>query len=115
MELETLRQACLALPAVQEEVKWGADLVYTVGTKMFCVAGTDGPLTFSCKVPDDQFEELCRVPGIEPAPYLARARWVLLTEACSWKGSQQLELVRGSYRLVSAKLTKKVKGEIGIV
>ncbi|RYY93773.1 MAG: hypothetical protein EOO11_19160 [Chitinophagaceae bacterium] len=114
MELETLRQACLALPAVQEEVKWGADLVYTVGTKMFCVAGTEGALSFSCKVPDDQFEELCGVPGIEPAPYLARAKWVLLTEACTWKASKKLDLVRGSYEIVSGKLTKKMKAELGL-
>ncbi|RYZ23390.1 MAG: MmcQ/YjbR family DNA-binding protein [Chitinophagaceae bacterium] len=115
MELEVLRNACLALPGAQEEIKWEHDLVYTVGGKMFCVTSLEGPHSFSCKVPDERFEELLQVPGIAPAPYLARAKWVLVTPECGWKSSQKLELVRESCRLVSAKLTKKQKTVLGIV
>jgi predicted DNA-binding protein (MmcQ/YjbR family) len=114
MELETLRNACLALKGSQEEVKWEHDLAYTIGGKMFCVTSIEGPHDFSCKVPDEKFEELTQVPGIEPAPYLARAKWVLVTTKCTLKPSQKLELVRESYRIVSSKLTKKQKTELGI-
>ncbi|RYY40623.1 MAG: hypothetical protein EOO08_05700 [Chitinophagaceae bacterium] len=115
MHRDTLRNACLALKGVQEEIKWEHDLVYTIGTKMFCVTAMEGAVDFSVKAPDDQFDELCNEPGIVPAPYLARARWVLVTEKCSWKASRKLELVRGSYALVCAKLTKKLKTELGLI
>ncbi|RYY86613.1 MAG: hypothetical protein EOO15_14035 [Chitinophagaceae bacterium] len=115
MDRDTLRNACLAFKGVQEEIKWEHDLVYTIGAKMFCATAMEGAVDFSVKVPDEQFEELCNVPGIEPAPYLARAKWVLVTEQCTWKASKKLELVRGSYSLVSAKLTKKAKTELGLV
>ncbi|GAB4091964.1 MmcQ/YjbR family DNA-binding protein [Flaviaesturariibacter terrae] len=115
MDRDSLRNACLALKGVQEEIKWEHDLVYTIGGKMFCVTGMEGPVDFSVKVPDDSFEELCSVPGIEPAPYLARARWVLVTEKCSWKPSKKLELVQQSYGLVAAKLTKKARTELGLL
>jgi predicted DNA-binding protein (MmcQ/YjbR family) len=115
MDLETLRTACLALKGTKEEIKWEHDLVYSIGTKMYCVTGMEGPRNFSCKVPDENFDELCGVPGIEPAPYLARAKWVLVTENCSWKPSKKLALVKESYQLVSAKLTKKAKTELGLI
>ncbi|TCJ19053.1 hypothetical protein EPD60_01150 [Flaviaesturariibacter flavus] len=115
MELEVLRNACLVLKGAQEEIKWEHDLAYTIGGKMFCVTSIEGPHSFSCKVPDERFEELTQVPGIEPAPYLARAKWVLVTPECNWKTSQKLDLARESYRLVGAKLTKKQKTELGLL
>src|SRR5438128_7295584 len=41
MTLETIRSICRALPDVTEDIKWGADLVFSVGGKMFCVANTE--------------------------------------------------------------------------
>src|SRR5688572_18872952 len=38
MNLETLRKHCLAFPGATEQIQWGADLVFKVGGKMFCVA-----------------------------------------------------------------------------
>ena len=38
MNIETLRKICSSLPAVTEDIKWGNDLVFTVGDKMFSVA-----------------------------------------------------------------------------
>lgn len=115
MDLEVLRNACLALPGVQETIKWEHNLVFTIGEKMFCITDTVGNSPFSCKVADERFEELLQVPGIQAAPYLARARWVLVTPACGWKPSQKLDLVRDSYRLVRARLPKKVKTGLGLL
>jgi predicted DNA-binding protein (MmcQ/YjbR family) len=44
MNIEALRKFCLSLPAVTEDVKWGADLCFSVGGKMFCVTSMEGPL-----------------------------------------------------------------------
>ena len=66
MNIETLRDFCRALPAVTEDVKWGHDLCFSVAGKMFCVASLDGPLTFSFKVRDEEFDELSNSPGLRP-------------------------------------------------
>lgn len=80
MNIEFLRKFCLSLPAATEDIKWGADLCFSVGGKMFCVTSIDGPLKISFKVPDEDFEELAAQEGFIPAPYMARNKWVLLTD-----------------------------------
>ena len=76
------RKFAAGLPGASEDIKWGADLVYSVGAKMFCVFLLEGNRvgghTKSCsfKVDNDRFLELTGVPGVVPAPYLARAMWV---------------------------------------
>ena len=41
MTLERVRKICLAHPGATEQIQWGADLVFKVGGKMFCVACTE--------------------------------------------------------------------------
>jgi len=114
MDLDTLRSACLALPAAMEEIKWEHNLVFSVAGKMFCITHMEPDAPFSCKVADDRFEELLLVPGIVPAPYLARARWVQVSPGCVWKAGQKLDLMRESYQLICAKLSRKIRSELGL-
>jgi predicted DNA-binding protein (MmcQ/YjbR family) len=114
MDIEQLRQYCLSFPAVCEEVKWGNDLVFTIGQKMFCVASLEPPFRFSFKVADEDFEAMSVREGFVPAPYLARAKWVLLQNPASVSKKETETLVHKSYQLVSLKLTKKVKSELGL-
>jgi predicted DNA-binding protein (MmcQ/YjbR family) len=114
MDIEQLRKLCLSLPGVTEDVKWDHDLVLSVGGKMFCVAGLDQPLKVSFKVADDEFEELSTSDGFIPAPYMARAKWVQVTKAAVLNTKQWENYIRQSHRLVSAKLTKKLRTELGI-
>ena len=79
-DIDGLREYCLSLPAVTEDVKWENNLVFSVGSKMFCMTGLETPLNFSFKVADEDFEELSSREGFKPAPYLVRAKWVLVTE-----------------------------------
>jgi predicted DNA-binding protein (MmcQ/YjbR family) len=37
MNIEQLRKFCLSFPGATEDIKWGADLCFCVGEKMFCV------------------------------------------------------------------------------
>ena len=76
MDLDFIRKLCTSLSAVTEDIKWGNDLVFSVGGKMFCVASLEPPLTYSFKVKDEEFEELSHSNGFMPAPYMARAKWV---------------------------------------
>ena len=114
MNIETLRDYCRSLPAVTEDVKWGHDLCFSVAKKMFCVAALDGPLTVSFKVKDEEFDELSNSPGIRPAPYVARYKWVLVEEVSRLSRKEWEHYIRQSYDLVRAKLPKKVARQHGL-
>ncbi|WP_192820677.1 MmcQ/YjbR family DNA-binding protein [Rufibacter sp. LB8] len=115
MTLDQLRSFCLAMPCVTEEIKWGHDLCFMVGSKMFCVASLEAPLTFSVKVTDENFTVLTEQAGMVPAPYLARYKWVLVQEPDRFLVPQLEQLMADSYYLISAKLTKKAKLAAGLV
>jgi len=114
MTIDLLRNICLSLPAATEDLKWENDLVFSVGGKMFCVASLDTPLRYSFKVPDEAFEVWTGQPGIIPAPYLARAKWICIEGADVLGRSEAEQLIRESYSLVAGKLTKKQKAQLGI-
>ncbi|HEV7620112.1 MAG TPA: MmcQ/YjbR family DNA-binding protein [Flavisolibacter sp.] len=114
MELEALRSYCLSLPAVTEDIKWGNDLVFSIGQKMFCVIGFEPPFTYSFKANNELFEELSLKEGFKPAPYLARAKWILVTKPGLLNKTESQKLIRESYELVKAGLTKKLRAALGI-
>lgn len=114
MDIETLRELCRALPAVTEDIKWGHDLCFSVAGKMFCVAALDGPLTVSFKVKDEEFEELSSSPGMRPAPYVARYKWVLVEDVSRLSRKEWAHYVRQSYELVKARLPKKLARQHGL-
>jgi len=114
MELERLRTFCLSLPGATEDIKWGHDLCFCVGAKMFCVASMEPPLTFSFKVTDEEYDELSIRTGFEPAPYMARNKWVLVNDPSKVKPKEVEKLVRQSYQLIASKLTKKLRVELGL-
>ncbi len=114
MNIEIIREYCQGLIAATEDIKWGNDLVFSVGSKMFCVIGLDAPLGFSFKVDDEEFEHLVSQPGIIPAPYMARAKWIRVGEEANMPAKEWKERILHSYELVKAKLTKKLKVELGL-
>jgi predicted DNA-binding protein (MmcQ/YjbR family) len=113
MTLDKLREYCLTFPGATEQIQWGADLVFKVGGKMFCVACTDvAPNVMSFKCDDEMFAELCERDGIIPAPYMARAKWVAL-ERWDTVGDREIKpLLAEAYRLVREKLPKKTQIEL---
>ena len=76
MTLETIREICRAFPAVTEDVKWGNDLCFCVGGKMFAAMDLNPPHGIGFKCTPEDFGDLTERPGVRPAPYLARAMWV---------------------------------------
>lgn len=115
MNAEALREICLQFAFVTEEIKWGNDLVFSVGGKMFCITTFDEPFKASFKVPDEAFEELCNREGFIPAPYLARAKWVQVNNSAGVTKEEWIGFLQQSYALVAAKLTKKQRTELGLV
>ena len=114
MNIETLRNFCMSLPAATEDIKWDQDLCFSVAGKMFCVAGLEGPLTVSFKVRDEEFDELTGAPGMRPAPYVARYKWVLVEEVGRLSRVEWEHYLRQSYQLVRAKLPKKLAKQHGL-
>ena len=114
MNLEQAKAMCRALPGAVEDVKWGSNIVFSVGLKMFAVASGEGEAPgISFKVEDERFLELTDRPGIIPAPYLARAKWVRVSSPDALDDAEAAALLRRSYELVFAKLSKKLQHEIG--
>jgi len=105
--LETIREICRAFPAVTEDVKWGNDLCFCVGGKMFAAMDLNPPHGIGFKCTPEDFGELTERPGVRPAPYLARAMWVQEEVLGSALDRRDFErLLRSAYDLVVAKLPK---------
>ncbi len=115
MNFEAAKACCRSFPGVVEDVKWSANAVFSVGLKMFAVTDREVPATaISFKVDGERFLELTDRPGIIPAPYLARAKWVKVTRADALSDGEAAELLARSYALVFARLTRKLQQDIGV-
>jgi predicted DNA-binding protein (MmcQ/YjbR family) len=108
MTLDTVRTICRAMPGATEDLKWGADLAFSVSGKMFCIVNTEPPHQMSFKCRPDDFAELIEREGLIPAPYLARAMWVQQSELAGevLDRHELQQLLQKSYDLVVAKLPK---------
>jgi predicted DNA-binding protein (MmcQ/YjbR family) len=69
-----MQSFCATLPEVKSDIKWGADLCFTIDAKMFAVFGLSSgkPSNLGFKCDPERFLELTDQDGIIPAPYLAR-------------------------------------------
>jgi predicted DNA-binding protein (MmcQ/YjbR family) len=110
-----LEALCRHWPGVTRDTKWGVDMVLSVGGKMFAVMPSDGSEggRLSFKVADERFLELTDQPGIIPAPYLARAHWISITEPQRFATTELQAFIFDAYTLVRAKLTRKLQAELG--
>ena len=107
MTIESIQNICKKLPHVTEDIKWGNDLCFMVGEKMFCVAVLEGPLKILFKVTEAEFDEISNLPGIIPAPYVAKHKWVLVENVKVFNKTKWEYYINQSYQLVKAKLSKK--------
>lgn len=114
MDAKSLEALCGQWPGVTSSVKWEDDLVFSVAAKMFVVIGLRGPHKgrMSFKVDPDRFLELTDQPGMIPAPYMARAFWISITEPERFPADEIRRYVRRSYELVRAGLSKKLQAKL---
>ena len=103
-----LRERLLPLPGATASIKWEDDLVFSVCGKMFCALSLAGRRqgSLSFKVDAERFLEMTDRPGVRPAPYLARARWVTLDDPAALPADELAELLSNAYALVVARLTR---------
>jgi len=110
IDVAWLRKACLSLPHTTEQIQWGSDLLFKVHGKMFAATPLEpASVCLSFKCSDEAFAELTERPGVIPAPYLARAKWVALETRDAIAREELAELLRAAYELVLARLPKKLR------
>jgi predicted DNA-binding protein (MmcQ/YjbR family) len=106
MNVDSIREYCLAFPGATEKLQWGDALCFKVSEKMFAVLGLDD-VRFTFKCTADSFAELIERENIRPAPYLARYKGVMLDRLDALSAQELKEFVRRSYEMVLAKAPKR--------
>lgn len=114
MSFDSIREYCLSLPHVTEDVQWENDLLFRIGNKMFAVLtlGAESPYRMTVKCTPEEFAELTEQEDIDPAPYVARYHWVALKRFDALPQAELKRLIRDSYEMVKGKLPKKVLAEL---
>jgi len=114
--LSKVKAHCASLPGATSDIKWGQDLCFSVGGKMFAVMCEKGESanTLSLKVDDHRFLELTDREGFIPAPYLARAHWVLVKDVRKVGEAELKALITRSHAIIASKLPKATRAKIGV-
>ena len=112
MTREEFDAVARGLTGATMDVQWGDDHIYKVGGKMFAVIGSMGGLSF--KVSDIAYEVLTESGHAQPAPYMARAKWVNLPQIDDWADEELADHIRSAHAIIVGKLTKKVRAELGL-
>lgn len=115
MDSESVRAHCLSFPHATENVQWGNDLVFKIAGKMFAVMALEGPVKYimSFKCTEEKFNELIEQEGMDPAPYMARNKWVAIERLDVLSDKELKSLLQKSYDLVVEKLPKRVREQLG--
>lgn len=111
---DPLYELCRSLPGVTEDVKWGDNLVFSVGMKMFAVFDLPAGEPFSFKVDPDAFALLAQQEGIRPAPYLAKHSWIAVESRATLPREVVEDLLQEAHAIVAAKLAGRVREELGL-
>ncbi len=105
---------CRSLAGATEDVKWGDDLIFSVGGKMFAGFPLPGGDPIGFKVDPLVFASLVGHNGVVPAPYMAKHSWVSVTDRTLLPLATLEDLLAGSHRLVAAKLPQRTRRALGL-
>jgi len=105
-----IKKLCMSFPGATESIQWGGERVFKIGGKMFAVisAARDAD-AMSFKASDESFRLLTELPGLMPAPYLARAQWVKIEPLASLPEGDLAAYLRRAYEIVAGRLPKKTR------
>lgn len=93
-------------------VQWGGSHVHKVGGKVFAIGNFTGEAAYVFKASPLSFEVL-RAQGVAARPpYLRRGTWLQVTDGVP--DAELKGLLRQSYEIVVASLTKAAWTELGI-
>lgn len=119
MTYNEIENHLLSLPHATLAIQWGSDRVFKVASKMFAVIGDygdgKGPAGMSFKASDESFRILTELPGIKPAPYLARAQWVHLDKPTRLRAKELKAYLTRAHAIVASGLPKTKQRELGLL
>lgn len=115
MDLENLQILANSFKAVTEDIKWEDHLVFSVGAKMFLLTSPDEvPVTACFKVSEEDFEELIARDEFYQAAHFAKRKWIAINDINKLSNKEWKIYLQRSYDSVVAKLTKKLRNELGV-
>lgn len=109
---------CKSLKSTTHVVQWGDASVWKIGGKVFAIhpgLGEENIHTLSFKCSELNFQILCELEGIIPAPYLARGNWVQIVTKAAMSNEDVKDYIKSSYGIISRKLTKIMQGDLGLL
>lgn len=101
--------ACRALPAVTMVVQWG---VYKVGGKMFALLGRDDGC--SLKATEIAYMALTEAGLGRKMPYSTGGGWIAFATLDTLPEEELVALLAQSHALITAKLTRAARKELGL-
>lgn len=110
MNIEEIREYCLAKPGVEETLPFGPDtLVYKVGGKIFLLAGLDNdPLSFNVKCdPEKAIELREEYSCVKPGYHMNKKHWNTIEVDGSVPINTLKQWIDWSYDLVAGNKKKK--------
>lgn len=122
MNIEDFRDYCLSFKGVTEKMPFGKVaseygrnlLVFSVLDKWFCFVNVEVFDFCDIKCAPEQIGELQeRYDGIRPGYHMNKKHWISVCFNQNVPDSKILELVRQSYDIVAASLTRKQREEFG--
>ena len=107
MNVDAIREYCLAFPDATENMQWGDDLCFKIRGKIFAILNLSAvPPEICFKCVPETFQQLCEREEIRPAPYVGRYHWVMVNGLGVLSDAELRDLVRQSYEMVAAKSPK---------
>lgn len=116
MNIEQLQSLALSFKASTEDLKWEEHLCFSVGAKMFLLTSpSEVPVRACFKVSEEDFDALCdRGEGFHQAAHFAKRKWIAVDDINLLSSKEWKHYLQASYDSVVAKLTKKLRGELGV-
>lgn len=108
---------CGAMKATTHVEQWGGASVWKLGGKIFAICskwGAGSHTKISFKASDLAYSILIEQPGIVPAPYLARAKWVQVETDDALGDDDIKDYIGAAYTIICGKLTRKQRRELGV-
>ena len=114
MNVETLREYCLAMRGVSEDFPFDeVTLVFKVEGKLFALTGLDGPPTVNLKCdPEWSMEMREKYEDIRPGFHMNKKHWNTIDLKGKLSEDMIKELIVHSYEMVVKKLPKKLRDNL---
>lgn len=111
MDVVAVKEHCSRYPGASAKLSGPPInvLTYSVGGKQFAYFKTSEPeqWRFSIRTTSERFLELTNVPGIKPARFMARFRWVTIVDVDTVPADYLQELIAWSYAKALGSLSKR--------